>query len=317
MGDSGTGKASLAPSARPSVHRRSIANCCLAFPDANIPLGVILEETEFESKIAFFEQSSVKYNLKIEILPKTDEEVAHRIGKAFASFQEILKRVTSEIEQSSKTKLPQLIVDSGLLDQVEQAVNRIITDVIRTKTKVRDRFRSLQEVRVVENALVLEMYKALESASGQKDSMAVVIKKSRDECSKLYTEYNDRFSRFVKRVNGRVLKPQEVYEPLQKLHDALATVNNLNDKVLLAQAACRMYQENRWGAVVTVDYSDIYHNRDEIYKNILLTISDPLYLLQHLDSRVKSNFYPRDEAKSTGVPYTEFVKFPARPAHIA
>jgi hypothetical protein len=78
-----------------------------------------------------------------------------------------------------------------------------------------------------------------------------------------------------------------------------------------------MFQENCWGAVVTVDYSDIYHKRDEIYKETLLTVCDPLYLLEHLDNRVQSNIQPQTEAKAVRLPYTEFVAFPTRPAHIA
>jgi hypothetical protein len=159
------------------------------------------------------------------------------------------------------------------------------------------------------------MYKVLES--GQKDTMEAVLKRCQDECSKIYTDYYDRFASFVTGIKGRVLKIEEIFEPCQKLHDALSIVRNPNDMVLLAQATCRMFQENCWGAVVTVDYSDMYHNRDLIYKGTLLTVCDPLYLLVHLDTRVRSNFYPKDEAKAVGLPHTELVAFPARSPHIA
>jgi hypothetical protein len=112
MGDSRTGEAGVSTTAGTPVHRRSIANVCIVFPDANIPLGVVLRDTEFQKKIEFFQQSVAKYHLRTEILPKTNDEVTHRINESFKSFTSTLKRFRLEIEGSTKSTFSLLPVES-------------------------------------------------------------------------------------------------------------------------------------------------------------------------------------------------------------
>jgi hypothetical protein len=317
MGNSGTGAPKLSTAQRPSVHRRAVANLCVAFPDANIPLALIFDETEFSKKIEFFEQSIAKYNLRIEILPKTDDEVTNVINKNCELFAQTLNQIRAEIENSAKTKIDALSAEIKVLQQIEEAIDRTIVDLRNAIQNPKQREKLVRQTRVVENALVRKLYRALES--GRQESMKNIFKEVQDDCEKAYTDYHDKYGEFRMRFRcPKPLKEEEIFNPLPKLWEVLkrCVPTNLNDVVLLVQGTCRMFQLNCWGAVVTADYTEIFHNRISIFNGTLLTVCDPLYLLHHLDNRIASNLTPQDEAKAKGLIFHLLVNFPAKPAQI-
>ena len=292
-----------------------MSNFCVSFPDANIPLSVILGETEFEQKIKFFQESVLKDKLNVEILPKTNDEVINRISKAFTVFDDILKKLGTKLETLTGTKLSDLIIETLILKRIEQAIDEIITDFVKTIEHERQRNRAIQQTRIVEAALVRAVYTVLESK--EKIVMFELLKKIDKQCVQIYVEYGDRFSSFLKILNAKVLVHKELWRPRQKLADVLSIVRNPNDVELLSQAVCRMFQVNLWGAIVTADYSDIFHKRDPIYTQTLLTVCDPLYLLNHLDGQIQVNIHPQDEARKIDLRFGELVTLPTRPGHIA
>lgn len=318
MGNSGTGEGKLSASPKTTVHRRAVANVCVAFPDANIPLALIFDETEFARKIAFFEESIAKYNLHVEILPKTNDEVTNVINKNCELFARTLEQIRAEIENVASTKIDVLSAEIKVLQHIEEAIDRTIITLrgaIQSPEKLE---KAIRQTRIVESALVIKLYHILES--GRQGSMKNVFKEIQDDCEEAYTDYHDKYTKFRETFRCPTpLKNDEIYKPLRKLWDELrrCVPNNLNDVVVLVQATCRMFQLNCWGALVTADYTDIYHNRDSIFNATLLTVSDPLYVLHHLDNRIASNFKLHEGAKAKGLIYHQLVDFPARPPQIA
>ena len=120
---------------------------------------------------------------------------------------------------------------------------------------------------------------------------------------------------FLKKINGVLLKPTDLLRTKPLLRSRLASVRNPHDVDILCQATSRMFLTNSWGALVTLDYSDIVRNSDLIQRETLLIVCDPLYAVSHIKDAIASNQHPKDEAKARGISIVDLVEFP-RPAGV-
>jgi len=77
---------------------------------------------------------------------------------------------------------------------------------------------------------------------------------------------------------------------------------------MLREAIGRMYKMNTWCTVVSTDYSDIVKNRFVIEKLTQLVVSDPLYFLYHLDTKIDCALNPKDGATKVKVLFNSFIE---------
>ena len=102
----------------------------------------------------------------------------------------------------------------------------------------------------------------------------------------------------------------ETDEKVEKTLIQFCNVHNEDDRELLRQAIGRMYKLNKWGAVVTTDYSDIIKNRAAIDVKTQLIVSDPLYFAYKLEKKISFALHPKDTGPHTKVIWTNLIKKP-------
>ena len=140
--------------------------------------------------------------------------------------------------------------------------------------------------------------------------MQQFFKSVEDAFSQRYNEFCDRKVTFIKELDARSIEPRKLAKASKKLISILQKGCNVakpTDQILLSQAVCRMYELDRWYAVVSVDYTHMVNQRIAIDKFTLLTVSDPLYLVFHLDKKLDSFLKPKEEADKQGIQYTLFA----------
>ncbi len=114
-------------------------------------------------------------------------------------------------------------------------------------------------------------------------------------------------------LKTKTLKAVDILETDEKVEKTLiqfCNVHNEDDRELLRQAIGRMYKLNKWGAVVSTDYSDIIKNRAAIDVKTQLIVSDPLYFTYKLEKKITFALHPKDPGPHTKVIWTNLIKKP-------
>lgn len=293
-----------------------IKSFSIVIPDSSVILQYIFKEPDFATKIDYFMSTLKKTKIPCEIMPKVNKEIVKKIFFAAEEYIKLLRRVRIWITKISGRSLQDVKVEKGVADIIEQAFVGVFEEIGRQLSSRRSRDQAIRIARVVETSVMLELDSVLKE-SKQADMLSF-LNNLKESFSDNFRKFCDKQSEFMGLLNAQILHENDLLPTTPKLQDVLSRtcgVRNEDDVVLLCQSVGRMYQKNKWCAVVTVDYIDMVKNRLAIDKHTLLITSDPLYFLYHLDKKIAFNLYPKDAAKKAQVPYASFIT-PPRPEGI-
>lgn len=285
-----------------------IKSFSVIIPDSSVILQYIFEEPEFTAKIDYFMSTLAKIKIPCEIMPKVNREIVKRLVLAAQKYTELLRRVKTWITKISHKSLKDVKVEKGIAQIIEQAFMGVFGEISAQFAIRYSRDQAMRIARVVETSVMLELDSVVKE-SKQVDMLSF-LDNLEESFSDNFQKFCDKQSEFMTLLNAQVLRENDLLPTTKKLRAVLSRicgVLNKDDVVLLCQSVSRMYQKNRWCAVVTVDYTDILHNRLSIDKHTLLITSDPLYFLYHLDKKISSDLYPKDAAKKAQVPFASFI----------
>jgi hypothetical protein len=303
-------------SSNDQIRPKLISSYCSVAPDSSIILSHVFQEDRFSPKVACFVEDVKRTKITCEILPQVEAEIAKRLSYASQEYIKIVRRCGFVIQRITQQPLEKSTIGKDTLQILEKAFSGIYNKTQATHyPSPADKTNALNAVRIVETALVLKIRVDLEKGS---ISLKQFFGSAEDLFNQKYNEFCDRKISFIAELNAHPLDERKLTPPSKRLETTLqknCNVSKPTDVKLLSQAISRMYDLDRWYAVVSIDYTHMVNQRQAIDNSTLLTVSDPLYLVFHLDRKLDRALKPKEEADRLKIPYALFVEKP-KPSYV-
>jgi len=286
-----------------------IKSFCTIVPDANVILHFIFEEGPFKLKINFFLSFVSEYEIRCEILPGVSKNLNRRLINAIKRYYIICRLIKEWIRE--KVGDPSKITPSKeSLGFFEKAFSDIFSEAVSRSLEIKP-----DDIRIVEDTLVNLLYELIDKNQAEV-SLEDFFKTVEIELYRKYKDFADRQSIFMREINAfpiaqENLLPTTAY--LEKILKEKCGVKDPEDLSQLEEAISMMYKDNRWYGFVSMDYTHIINKRYDIEKYTQLVVSDPLYVLYHLDQVVNESLHPRESALKKNIPFDQFIRFPSQP----
>jgi len=285
-----------------------IKSFCTIVPDSNIALHFIFEEEHFKLKVDYFLKIISSHKISCEILPGINKEINKRLINAVEKYYTICKLIKEWI-RDNVSDISKIVVTKEVFGLLERAFLSLAAEASSGRVGI-----ELAELRIVEDALIQLLHELNEKTV--EISLKDFFKSAEDQLGRKYTEFSDRQSLLVQKLNAKIIRKDEILPVTNELNNVLkikCKIRNPNDVEQISETISRMYALNRWYGFVSTDYQHIIRNKEAIEKYVGLIVSDPLYILYHLDRKVNESINPQEDALKKGIPFKEFVKFPSRP----
>jgi hypothetical protein len=244
-----------------------------------------------------------------EILPQVEIEIVKRLFYASQEYIKIVRRCSFLTARIVGQPLEKINIGKEVLKFLEQAFSGMYDETERKHyPSMADKTNALTAVRIVETALILKIREDLEKSN---ITMKEFFESAENIFKGKYDEFCDRKVSFVRELAAQPVDASKSVRASKRLTDILQKNCNVakpSDQILLSQAICRMYSLDRWYAVVSTDYSHMINHRLAIDGSTLLTVSDPLYLIFHLDEKIDKALKPRQEAGRLKIPWSSFME---------
>jgi len=281
-------------------------------PDANIILHYVFEEEEFKPKIEYFIDTIKREKIPCEILPAINIEITRRLLRASHEYVKTVRRCKLWVGRLFRQPLKSIQIRKNVIGMIDKAFTNVMAELeSRRHRSAKQKINVLRRARVVETAILLEVFGAL--AVSKQIDLATFFDGLENKFSDIYNDFCRKQSLLIKNINAKVLRKRDILPHTKKLRDIFCkkcTIRNPNDVEFLCQSVSRMYQTNKWCSVVTTDYSDIIKNRVAIDHHTLLTCCDPIYFLYYLDLKIDLALYPKDGGAKRNILYSTFINFP-------
>jgi len=286
-----------------------IKSYCSVVPDSSIILNYVFNEEKFKPKIDVFLQDVQRIGITCEILPQIEIEITRKLAYASQEYVKVLRKCRFFIRKLSGRELNTIQIGKETLGILEKAFACIFDEIQKTDyPKYVEKIHALDIARIVETAAVLKLRMELGRSSYSLEDFFTLLEK---EFEQKFIDFCNIKASFLKELNAQLIKDKEVIQESEKLRDLLlkkCRITRPPDVKLLCQAITRMYSEDKWYALVSTDYTHLVDKRLEIDQFTLLTVSDPLYLIFHLDEKINIGLKPREVAAQLKIPYLSFMQ---------
>lgn len=281
---------------------------CFVVIDASIILHHIFNEEEFRSKIEYFLNINRKEKIHCEVLPKTVYEVNKRITEAANEFHRVLTSCKKNAEVIARKPLSKLVLDRNSAHILRKTFTKTFNDISRYCHQFTIKREKLRRARIVEAAVMMEFFN---NFGTKKLNMEQFFQNIKNSFGDIYKQFCLKQSTLMKEIGATAINKSQIPGTSGKLIDIFSTrcrIKNRNDIELLCEAVCRMYKTNKWCAVTTTDYTDMVQKAPKIERLTLLIVTDPLYFLYRLDSKLDWATQPKSAASRVKIRFASFSK---------
>jgi len=274
----------------------------IVFPDANLILHHVLEEAEFLSKIEYFLKFMHKYEINCEVLPSVHSEVAKRMLKASQNFLTLIK----QCETTIRSRGAPASIGVDMLECIREAFSTIVATLEDEVFKdSRQKQQAIRYARTVETAIVSSMVDRLEH--GDTCSIQDFFREVEKETGNTYVTMSNRLALLTSGLKVGWPSAKDLLPVTSELHKVLASCHLPDpDLKMVCQAVSRMAKENKWGALVSLDYVHMLRNAAKIEQETMLSVTEPLYVLLSLERKLSKERFPRKL-----MDFSKFVQFPS------
>ncbi|MEM0095676.1 MAG: hypothetical protein QW660_03470 [Candidatus Bathyarchaeia archaeon] len=293
------------------IRKNLIKSYCVISFDSSALLNYVFGEV-FKIKVASLIEDIKETSISCEILPQVSHEISKKLLFAAEQYVRILGKCKLLISRLLGCPLNQVKIKRDIAVKIEKAFGGIIEEIERKHyPQVWEKIRDINSARIIETTVMLEFKRFLSKSKERPSSLEEFFKELEDEFQRKYSEFNDSLNSLYITINAQKLKKDEIPKATEKLREILAKKCNIHrspDLELISEAVCRMYSINKWYALASTDYADLVNNKEAVDNFTLLTISDPLYVLFHLDEKIDIALNPIGGAMRKGVPYQAFIE---------
>lgn len=301
---------------RGRIKENLLRSYCVVAPDSSIILSHVFGQESHKTKVESFVKDIHQLRIACEVLPQVEREIMRKLSFASGEYVNILNRCRVLMQTITHTELSKLNVDKDIVESIEKAFMGIMAETERRDCKSAvGKVNALDAVRIVETTVMLKIREDLQKVI----SLAQFFNEIEDGFGKKVEEFCQSKMDFIKELGASSVKENELppkSEKLRELFQKKCAISRPLDVELLCQATGRMYSADQWYAVVSIDYTHMVNNRLMIDQCTLLTVTDPLYFIFHLDRKVNTSLNPSDLAKKRGIPYRSFIDA-ATPSYIS